>query len=48
MIFSNRQQFSPALNSTSWIIQSSVEFDQLDIVLVITNFRPLIFEQPNP
>ena len=29
-------------------IQSSVEFDQLDIVLVITNFRPLIFEQPNP
>ena len=30
------------------IIQSSVEFDQLDIVLVITNFRPLIFEQPNP
>lgn len=29
-------------------VQSSVEFDQLDIVLVITNFRPLIFEQPNP
>jgi len=29
-------------------IQSSVEFDQLDIVLVITNFRPLIFEQPSP
>ena len=29
-------------------IQSSVEFDQLDIVLIITNFRPLIFEQPNP
>jgi cell shape-determining protein MreC len=29
-------------------IHSSVEFDQLDIVLVITNFRPLIFEQPNP
>jgi len=29
-------------------IQSSVEFDLLDIVLVITNFRPLIFEQPNP
>ncbi|TET97349.1 MAG: rod shape-determining protein MreC [Anaerolineales bacterium] len=29
-------------------IQSSVEFDQLNIVLVITNFRPLIFEQPNP
>ena len=29
-------------------VQSSVEFDQLNIVLVITNFRPLIFEQPNP
>lgn len=29
-------------------IQSSVEFDQLNIILVITNFRPLIFEQPNP
>lgn len=29
-------------------IQSSVEFDQLNIVLVIINFRPLIFEQPNP
>ena len=29
-------------------VQSSVEFDQLTIVLVITNFRPLIFEQPNP
>jgi len=29
-------------------IQSSVEFDQLDIVLIITNFSPLIFEQPNP
>ncbi|MGB2894924.1 MAG: rod shape-determining protein MreC [Anaerolineales bacterium] len=29
-------------------IQSSVEFDRLNIVLVITNFRPLIFEQPNP
>ena len=29
-------------------IQSSVEFDQLNIVLVITNFRPPIFEQQNP
>jgi rod shape-determining protein MreC len=29
-------------------IQPSVDFDELDIVLVITNFRPLIFEQPNP
>ena len=29
-------------------IQSSVEFDRLNIVLVITNFRPLIFEQPSP
>ena len=29
-------------------VQSSVEFDQLNIVLVITDFRALIFEQPNP
>jgi len=29
-------------------IQSSVTFDQLSLVLVITNFEPLIFENPNP
>ena len=29
-------------------IQSSVTFDQLSLVLVITNFEPLIFESPNP
>lgn len=29
-------------------VQSSVTFDQLSLVLVITNFEPLIFESPNP
>jgi rod shape-determining protein MreC len=29
-------------------IQSSVVFDELSLVLVITNFEPLIFESPNP
>ncbi len=30
------------------VIQSSVDFDDIDIVLVITNFRPLPIEQPLP
>lgn len=30
------------------VIQSSVDFDDIDIVLVITNFRPLPLEQPFP
>ena len=30
------------------VIQSSVEFGDIDIVLVITNFRPLPVEQPLP
>jgi rod shape-determining protein MreC len=30
------------------VIQSSVDFDAIDIVLVITNFRPLPIEQPLP
>lgn len=30
------------------VIQSSVDFDDIDIVLVITNFRPLPVEQPLP
>lgn len=30
------------------VIQSSVDFEDIDIVLVITNFRPLPIEQPLP
>lgn len=30
------------------VVQSSVDFDDIDIVLVITNFRPLPVEQPLP
>jgi rod shape-determining protein MreC len=30
------------------VIQPTVDFDDLEIVLIITNFRPLPFEQPEP